>query len=336
MLVFTEEWIQQLQNRYERRERFRRPLIYSVATNVAFQSMRAEVETWVADLPQALQRELIQRLRSSKNFRHTYHELAVGSLLKKAGFRAEYGKNLSGQTPDWYVQAKGNIPPFIVEVFTSNVSEAQMLEETQINELRGGLHQMPFDVGLRISFNSQAVELDQRRNKVIAHEIKLWLTRDNPAVGDEICLNDLTIEVVCCGQGFLSVQLMGFSRGFWVNPEPLRKNLVTKVNKYKKLISATRIPLIIGVVADFFTGLGSDDLENVLFGQKVFDVFNKFTGEVVSQTVSRKNDGLFVERPLLSAAIWGWKSYSDEWKMKAFINTVAQNPFSPNVFDDSR
>ena len=89
-------------------------------------------------------------------------------------------------------------------------------------------------------------------------------------------------------------------------------------------------------MADFFTGLGSDDLENVLFGQKVFDVFNKFTGEVVSQTVSRKNDGLFVERPLLSAAIWGWKSYSDEWKMKAFINTVAQNPFSPNVFDDSR
>lgn len=329
MCVFSEEWVQQIKKRYERCEDFQRPPLRVVATDPKLQPMRDQIESWVKNLSEEQQKKVIQNLRSTENFLHTYHELVVGSLLKDFEFLPEYEKDLNGQTPDWYVSTEENDPPFIVEVFTSNVSDTQRGDELQTRDLQGRLRQIPLDFGLHISLNDEIVELTPRLNKKIANDIRKWLIQNNPSVEVELNLEELTAKVISRDRGYTGVQYAGFSKGFGVNPKPLRKNIEDKVAKYKMLIASIKMPLVIAVVADFLTGFGSDELKDVLFGQEVFNVtFNKKTMEHVNQTVSQKNNGLFLEKPLLSAAIWIWQEYFSEWKMKTFVNPIAQNPLS--------
>ena len=94
-----------------------------------------------------------------------------------------------------------------------------------------------------------------------------------------------------------------------------------------------KIPLLIAVVATFDTCYGSEELESILFGQHVNHIiFERTTNRVVSQTASRKNDGLFAEKPFLSGAIRAWSPQVGKWQMQYYSNPQAENSLPENIF----
>jgi hypothetical protein len=294
--------------RYSSRKRSERPYPYFVATEQSLQTMRDEIEKWVAKLPENSRTKTISNLRAEPNFRETYNELAIGYLLGDLGLQTEYEKEIAGQTPDWYVSSQDNSAPFIVEVFTANVPESISSQNRQLNDLQARLQEIQQDIGLDIRFSQRQVKLDPRRNKAIATKVRNWLVHDNPQVGAVLNLEEFTFQILCRDRGYSKLQFCGFGRGFWVNPNPLGESIEKKVRKYKALVNSNNLPLVVAVVADFHTAYGSDDLEGILFG--------------------KSTTGLFAEKPLLSSAIWASKSQGT-WQMKGYRNPSAINPL-PN------
>ena len=187
---------------------------------------------------------------------------------------------------------------------------------------------------LGITCKHLAAKFDPRRNKEIAAEVKKWLEEDTSKVGSKLHLDEFTFEILQREGGrFPNVQCISSPQfGFVGSPAPMRNNFEVKIRKYKALVASKKIPLVVAVVADFQTCYEGNDLENILFGKEVFDVaFDKTTNEVVSETVRRENDGLFAVKPLLSSAIWAWKTNAWKWYMKSYFNPQAQHPL-PQIF----
>jgi len=325
MQVFTDEWVAQLKERYGTRPAYQKPRNYFLAVEDYNQGIRLRIEEWVAALPAPVHHNLIQRLRSPKNFIHTYHELVVGDLLRRKGFDLEYEKEKDGLTPDWFVRAKGGIPAFVLEVFTSDLSLNRSSEQKQIRQLRSRLEEIPVGVALHVRSERLNVSVDDRRCKDISDRVRRWLMENEPSEGAQLELDEFTFHVARVNKQYPNVQPIGPSTAFAVNRESLRKNLHAKIKKYRKVVKDRALPLVIGVIADFGTGLTLDDLETELQGRIVDNIITDSTGMVVGREINKMDDGLFTMEPFLSAVVWVERVASEAWVMKAIHNTSAMN-----------
>jgi len=319
-MVFPPDWIQTAKSRYDSSPHFQQPWPYCIATEEKFSLLRQQIEHWVSSLPEKLQRKTIANLQKDKSFWQSYHELAIGNLLKNLGLRTEFEKDFGGLTPDWYVSASDGSQAFIVEVLTENISESEKSENKQIADLEHRLMQIPLDVVLSISFNRELakIKLNSQRSKKIVRGVKQWLEGGNSNVESELLLDEFTFEVVCRDKGFSTLQFGGFGRSFCVDPTPLRVNINKKVHRYKTVVETNSIPLVIAVVADLKTNYGDLEMKKVLFGQV-------FRQEVLS-------GGLFAKKPLLTGAIRAWSPQIGKWQMQYYSNPQAKNPLAENLF----
>ena len=338
MLVFTESWLFELAQRYRNHKRYTKPFVYFVATEDEFYPIREEIEKWVAILPEHLQKKAIANLQAEKSFQQTYHELVIGSLLRALGLQTEYEKVFSEQTPDWYVSMYDRSQCFIVEVFTENISQSAKSRDSRLFDLHGRISELPFDIALNlhVPFDWNAVSLDSRRSKIITDRLEKWLADGNPQIGDELPLEEFSFEVFCRDRGYSHVLLNLPPRHFWVIPQPLSENIQAKIRKYKDLITLNKIPFVVAVLAEFRTGYDTAELENVLFGQEIFDLASdSTTKQVTKQAARRKNNGLFMEKPLLSGVIWAGRPNMGKWAMKSYLNPSARNPLPAIVFGNN-
>jgi len=332
MHVFACEWLSQLRAWYERRREYQRPLIYRVATTANYQRLRAEVEEWVPQLPKGNQKNFIARLREDEHCLETYHELVVWNILRARGFIPEYEKPIHDVTPDWYVPAKGNIPAFIVEVLTKNPSDKKSARQRQIKDLRGRIEQIP--VGASIGFDLYRAQCDfsPPNNKKIAVDLKRWLETENPPVGAAICLEGMTFSVLDRTTALSTVQTC-YAEADRVDVSSLSHQIDKKVDRYKDAAVAARLPFVVALVADFFTGLTLHSLLSVLYGARALDeVLGKFPRQILESPPAKTNDGLFWRAPALTAAAWIDRDISGQWMMIAYHNPTAANPLAIDAF----
>jgi len=111
-----------------------------------------ELEKFVADLPKESQ-EKIEPMLKGRNRNSTYHELIVGNMIKRLGYQLEYEKQIGGKTPDWYVHPMDEIPAFIVEVFTDNISADMASRLQQKYDLSYRLGQISIGVEVYIRYD---------------------------------------------------------------------------------------------------------------------------------------------------------------------------------------
>jgi hypothetical protein len=322
-VVFEEDWIEQTRKRYDNGPRHRKPLPYLIATDVECRTLRIEVEALVADLPALSQADMVPKLRSEENFWQTYHELVVGSFLKKRGLQIEYHKEIASLTPDWFVSTSDGAESIVVEVFTKNISSPEAQQDRQLADLRWRLADIRIDAELKISFKGTNRHFDSRRNKQIAVRLKQWLEGGDSQTGARLCVEALEFQVINRNRGFSKIQWIGFSESSGVIPLSLRKNLRDKAKKYGRLAFDNRLPLVLAVVAASGTGYDLEEFENILLGHSVYDVANDARSV---QGVTRKNDSLFDELPNLSGALLARKGHRGEWEMKGFVNRRAFLP----------
>jgi len=84
---------------------------------------------------------------------------------------------------------------------------------------------------------------------------------------------------------------------------PVRKAIETKVKKYEKLCRDNGLPLVVGIAPSFGSPIDEEDLEQVLFGDQVMTMFSDG-----STSTRLDNNGVFVQRPVLSAVLGFWIS----------------------------
>jgi hypothetical protein len=335
--VFDPVWVENIKRRYERLPPYDRPVIYPIAVDEKREGLRTEIESWVEPLPVATRRKLIPRLRSSEHIQQTYNELAVGHTLRQLGYELEYERSIDGLTPDWFVHPRDEVPTFVVEAFTSNPPQDRVANSNKLNRLLGRLQQIPVGVVLRIRTNKVSEIPDQLESKRIKKGVEQWLMAGTPAVGNRMKFGGFTFEVVHKSADYQHVLCIGpvdlrNTNIFWVNANSLKEGIEEKVKKYNAL-KGVGTPLVIGVVADFYTGLDRDDLDNVLFGDEAVQiVYEKTTGNIVGQRLIRHANGLFEQtESALSAVLWVSRE-AGNWNAEAIHNSNASNRLPDTAF----
>lgn len=318
--VFTPEWIQSVANRYGYLPRSQKPLPYLVATDDEFSPLRDKVENWIAEIPETGRKKLTPNLRSSDNFWHTCNELVVGSFLKKLGFQAEFEKQFGEQTPDWFVRSKDGLNPFIVEVFTANVSESADFENNQLDELIRRLAEMPLDFCVKISCSESSAirQLDPKRSKKIAGAVKRWLQSYNCVSEPTLSLEGFTFEMIHRDRGYPTLQYATPIKSIYAAWIPLREKIEGKIHKYKSLVLSNKIPLVVAVASGSGTDYSNFEMKNILWG-----------GVFVE---SPSSNGLFAKEPLLSGALFVDRVGMAKWKVDCYPNPKATFPLPENVF----
>ena len=316
MLVFTEEWRQELTNRYQSLKQLERPTVYCIAMEDKFRPMRECIETWVADQPALSREKLIKHFQSPKEkdrFLHTYHELAVGNLLRASGLETEYEKVINGKTPDWYVSIKNMAQHFIVDVFTKNIPDVKVRWDAWVKDLNANLRLIPLNICIELSHTQHANPPGFENNKLIASRIKTWLEQERPDIGDRLQLEDFIFAVTEKDSPFRWVWLEGYNEFSFVSPMPLKQKILEKIELYKDLITSNYLPLVNAVEPGSKTLYETEELENSIYGRE-------------------KNEGLFADKPLLSGVIWANQAKHCEWQMKPYLNPRAQYPLPEGIF----
>jgi hypothetical protein len=318
-IVFNSMWIQGVEKRYGHRSRALKSWPYLIATDCEFSSIRQQIENWVAGLSETERRKTIPNLHSRDNFWHAYHELAVGNFLKKLGLQTEFEKRFDEQTPDWFACSGDGSQSFMVEVLTANVPESIDSENKRLDDLTLRLGEIPLDFLLRISCGDNSVvrQLDPQRSKRIARAVRMWLQIYNWQSKPRLCLNGFVFEVVQRNCGFPTVQYIRPAKGIYAAWTPLCKKIKEKVHKYKNLVTANKIPLVVAVAPGLETYYSNFEIKKILFGKVSVE--------------SPSGDGLFHEEPLLSGAFFiGLKGV--EWTINHYSNPQAIFPLPENIF----
>ena len=318
--VFTAEWIQSVANRYDHRLRSQKPLPYLVATDDEFFPIRDKIENWIGEIPEAGRKKLTPNLRSSENFWHTCNELVVGGFLKKLGFQAEFEKQFGEQTPDWFVRFRDGLNPFMVEVFTANVSESIDFENNLLDELTRRLAIIPLDFFVKISCSESSAirQLDPKRSKKIAEAVKSWLQSCDCISKPTLSMDGFTFEMIHRDRGYPTLQYATPIKSIYAAWTPLRKKIEVKIHKYKSLVLSNKIPLVVAVASGLGTDYSNFEMKSILWG----GVFAE----------SPSSNGLFTKEPLLSGALFVDRVGMAKWKVDYYPNPKATFPLPENVF----
>ncbi len=293
MLVFTDEWINEIRHQYRQHQDYERPRLYFVATDPRFQLLRDRVEAWVAVLPRAVHHDLARRFRTEDSFTETYNTLAVGAALRDYGFEPEYERPFGTLTPDWYVPPREDIPAFIMEVFSDTLSPEQRQNHRRVTWLLHCLEQIPLNVLLHVEADETQPLPEPQLGRKIATQVQHWLMNGRPTVGASLQLNGLTITLDKWWEGLPHAVCIGPGAAFWVDKESLRRKIKSKLRKYGLVALEHRLALVIAAVLDPFTGLGVDSFLDVMLGQEIVNVsYDRISGDVVSHQWGRKVDGV--------------------------------------------
>jgi len=323
--VFSEDWLQLQGNRYSSYPKYQWPKPFFIATDESFRAIRDDVERLISDLPCDSQKSAIAKLRSDEQFWETYHELAVGNLLRNLGLKTEYENQLNGLTPDWLVSTSDGSEKFIVEVFTQNVSASDKAEDKQMADLTNRLKQIPIDVFISIDVDLalRKEKLTSQRVKKVFNSVKQWLEKQKTNFQPEFSVDEFSFLIRLKNVGYSSLQY-GYGLQSITTPESLRANLVKKFYKYRFLAEANKLPLLIAVVPGLETRhqFGDTEMNWIFYGESQKPI-------VVSK-------GLFADKPLFSGAILAnWQS-PGQWLMQSYLNPLAKFPLPASIFTSGR
>ncbi len=281
--VFTQQWLESLKKRHESTPGFSRPFLLRMATDEHFATTRQEIEDWITCWEGAARTRMIRHLQDPKQFRHAYHELAVDSLLRKAGVIPLYEERVAGVTPDFLIPGI-----LVVEVMTLDFSEHEIARLKQEQDLIHRIRKIRFGYMFRIRADYRAATLSPQTNKRIVAHLDSWLAAGERQPGERLELSGIRLEIMKKSPQATVGILHPLSPGRWGGPPNLKDHVKEKSNKYKHI----GLPLAIVVVPTEGAAIGIDDLLNVIEGQEAVEIVSDEAGNIISNTSVRQPGGL--------------------------------------------
>jgi len=334
MLVFTEEWIQDLHRRYDQQPIYQRPFVYFLATLDVWEDRRLQIEQWVANVPPANQKSIISRLRNDVNHAEAYNELAIGESLRVLGYELQYEPRIGDQTPDYLVKGRDKVPDFIVEAVSVRASKEQQENTRRSSWVMYAIHKIPINAKLEIHRLANNEYPKGREVEAMAKTVRKWLEDSNTKVNDQIEVSGLRFELLGYQENAPHTLCIGPYESFVVSHESLRRNIRNKLSKYAPVVMHEQMPFVVAVVADFHTGLGVDNMIDVLIGREVIRMYTDEQGNIWSEP-DRKQDGVFVKasnKTALTPGLLVTTHRDGTFGHDAIFNPVAAYPLPAETF----
>jgi hypothetical protein len=328
--VFADDFLSELHARFDSRQDYHAGPAYRVAVWESTAPIRVEIEQWVAELPEPARRKIVPRLRSDENLDSTYHELAVGMLLRGAGLEVEYEATTAGVTPDWTATAPDGRRLMFVEVLTANPPDKQVSRQRAVWELWARLKHLQFGVALGIRMPDACPTPHSGQIKHIVTEAERWLATD-PQQGVSLDVEGLRLSVIVWNRAWPHVVPNGPATALIVDYDGLSRRIAKKVDGYGALVRQTNIPLVAAVATEFTMGHDISTVDGVLFGRPENELqFDRVTGDILGTTYLGRKDALFDRAPLLSAVLYVARQNAG-WAAWLFRNPSAAIPLPPEL-----
>lgn len=235
-----------------------------LATADAFEPLRKQIEGFVDSLPDDSGRRLVRKREDLENIVQTVNEIKVGLHLSSLECKLEYEKQIDGLTPDWFVDDFEDIGTALVEVFTKQQSDEQMLGEEHIEDLRQRLRTIPIGAVLPLHLYLAAPKIHWSNSLVdlLVLEIEKWIGT-SPQIGTKICVEGIEIELWRYSDGLKHVEIIAQSDAFWVDSFPAKRMIEEKHNKYANICADRKLPLIVACAPNFSTALDGYHFEEI-------------------------------------------------------------------------
>jgi len=305
--VFDDEFVTDLQTRFEDRPQWERPDLWFVAVAPQRRALREWIDAEVAWVPEPGRSKLVSRLRDDANFLTAYHELAAAAALRDAGLAALYEPDINGLSPDLLVPSGPDGHPILAEVWTRSLPREAKGERRSWNALRDRLAQIPVPVGLLVTGVSGArLEAPtSKQAKQVSAALHGWLAEPRRR-GEELAIHGYLFRV--WGElpgGF--AHLAAPASGGVVDSDITMQAISEKVKRYAALARELDAHLMVVAASDPSAPLDLELLRAVLAGRQSFafsfsagssGLLGQWSGRMLSSETPATFD------PALSAVGW--------------------------------
>lgn len=346
ILVFTPNWIQDLETRYDGRPSYQQPFLFRLARGPELAEERERIEWWVSSLPVEKQPGVIARLRDPSHFHPTYNELLVGHFLRHCGHQPDYERPLGEKKPDWYVSPMKGVPRFVVEVATVYAPKQAQTEKRLWDELQSRLEQIEHCFHLSLNA-APGISLAGKDLRSIVRIVQARLDTLDPEATqpEEVTFEDgdFCVRFTLIPRGTKTRAPIGAAMPVlvqWLSSDRLRKSITRKLHKYPKA-KELGIRLVIALAATPDSGFGGDELLDALFGQEQLTVYFD-SDTMVGTEMGRDSKGVVAPRlregkrvvfnRRLSAVIWITQRFSQPARMNVIHNPYANLPLPREAF----
>lgn len=240
--------------------------MWLVATAAERAGQREWMNAALLDVPQPGRARLERKLKESRSFLATYHELAVAALLQGCGQTTEYEPQLDGLTPDIVASRNGTLE-LVVEVVGRFRADHVRSQERGWRALAQRVSQIAWPVGIivRSPTGGQLIPPDGATAKRIATLLRdwLWLRRGSRGVVEFEGYQFGVVQQLPTGSPTL---LATPDPGGWLNADDVLKTIHEKVRKYANLCQQRDLPFVVVLAAEPNAPMNVDLVRSALGG----------------------------------------------------------------------
>lgn len=185
MVVFDQDFVQQLERVNSSRPASYRSDLYFFVTSEDRRDVREWVERTVALLPDPGRTLLAKRLRADGNFVTAIQEIGVAAVLFEAGLSPESEPRLGRLTPDLFVPGSSDRPPLVFEVWTRQPQSGESSRRRSWQALVERVEKIPHPVGLLLVPRTRRCGAPDRQEITqIGRELSSWLAAAQRHAGE--------------------------------------------------------------------------------------------------------------------------------------------------------
>lgn len=324
MKIFEEEWLKELGQLYDYRNKYTAPFIAKLAFDPILKPERNIIEVWFNRLPEEAKPDISARLRSTNSRDHfgAYFELVLHQILIDMGFAVYFHPKIAEGNPDLLINGKNLTKPTFIEVATVFDEPRLEKEEQKFNVILEKLHIIEHYFSIIVSNESEHIPADvdyeKLRYSVESQLDSLYSKAMSNPNEFEYKEGELTLHVTAIPNLARSPILLAHGgQARFAGTEQLRSAIEKKINKYKS-IKYLGLGFIVALnLAN--VPAGEQGLLNTLFGDQVVRIRRNLRGEPVSAKEGRNLKGLFTPKPGL-----GGKARNT--RLSAVLNIVSKWP----------
>ncbi|MGW2651614.1 hypothetical protein ACWC2T_43780 [Streptomyces sp. NPDC001393] len=287
---------------------------YDIAVLDEYESWRGWLDAQLALLPEKAADTFARNLWRDQNFWSDLIELATGDALRMAGLEVEYERLWATQTPDWTVLDESGKPVALVEVLTHSPSKEIYGKMRAWHDLVERLKQIPVPVVLTVAGERDRPlpAPDARAAKKIAQDLRGYLLSPLHQVAYHsqgytfLLMADPRTREPMRAPGMQTILVPPSNRAGIVSAQPVITNIEEKVSKYRDLVKATGLPLIVAAGAHRFTGLGVKQLDHLLNGEHTITVQFDYGDSFIHKPLEAQlgNPPRWAMPPDLAGVLW--------------------------------